>query len=311
MGENAVGELLFRGQPVDRDAANSFGVTSEQLRMLVRRGELRQVLRGVYVDPRAGDDLELRARCLELVLPCGAAVSRLTAAWLLGIDGRGPSERGLPLEVECTVPRGMEPMSRPGIRCYAAPLGSDVDVVNGVRCTTAERTAVDVLRWRPPHLALAVVDAMAHRGLVAADALPAAVERFRGSRGAGQARYLAAHVESRSESFGESWARLRVLDARFPRPEAQVAVLNDERELYRLDLAWRRRRVALEYDGEEFHSSPEQRAHDTQRRDDLEQRFGWTVLVVGKGDVLGRSLRLERAVGEALGLAPQIIRRRW
>ncbi len=282
------------------------------MQLLVRRKDLRQVLRGVYLDADADTgDLELRARCLELLLPPGAAVSRLTAAWLLGVDGRGPDERDLPLEVECTVPRGMEPMSRPGVRCYTAPLGADVDVVNGVRCTTPERTAVDVLRWRPPHMALAVVDAMAARGLVAAEALPAAVEQFRGSRGAAQARYLAANVEPLSESFGESWARLRVLDARFPRPEAQVVVLQDGRELYRLDLAWRRQRVALEYDGEEFHSSPRQRAHDERRRDDLERRFGWRVLVAGKGEVLGRSLELERAVGDALGLAPKIMRRRW
>jgi hypothetical protein len=171
---------------------------------------------------------------------------------------------------------------------------------------------VDLLRWLPPHEGLALVDAMAARGVVTATALPAAVERFAGAPHVAQARYLAAIVEPLTESPGESWLRLRLVDAGFPRPEAQIAVPDAGTPgHYRLDLGWRRWRLAVEYDGEEFHDSPEQRQRDERRRSDLDRRFGWTALGVGKGDVLSRSMLLEHTVGGLLGIEPKISRRRW
>jgi very-short-patch-repair endonuclease len=77
-----------------------------------------------------------------------------------------------------------------------------------------------------------------------------------------------------------------------------------------LDLGFEEERVAVEYDGEEFHSTPEQVAHDRRRREVVE-RHDWRVLAVGKGEVLGPSLALERAVGELLSLEPRISRRQW
>ncbi len=307
-------ELLLDGQPFDRRTARDHGVNGEQLRRMLLAGSVRRVLNDVYVDARAPDDLAFRARCLRLKLPRGAALSRLTAAWLFGVELTLLSPPDGPMPVECTVPPGREPLSRAGIRSYAAPLDADVDLVfvAGLPCTSPVRTAVDLLRWLRPHEGLAIVDAMSARGLIQALELPAAVERFTGAPGVAQARYLAAIVEPLTESPGESWTRLRLVDAGFPRPEAQIAVPNDgSARHYRLDMGWRGRRVAVEYDGEEFHEAPHQRRHDKRRRDDLRRRFGWTVLGVGKGEVLGPSMLLEWAVGALLGLEPRIARRRW
>ncbi len=149
-------------------------------------------------------------------------------------------------------------------------------------------------------------------GLVTSEALLARVAQVPGVRGIAKARYLARLVDPKTESMGESWLRLRIVDAGFPRPVVQVEVLDaDMRCVYRLDLGWPERRLAVEYDGEEFHSTPAQLAHDRRRRADLERRFGWQVLAVGKGEVLGRSLTLERGLGELLGLEPRIARRAW
>ena len=79
-------ELLLDGQPFDRRTARDHGVNGEQLRRLLLAGSVRRVLNDVYVDARAPDDLAFRARCLRLKLPRGAALSRLTAAWLFGIE---------------------------------------------------------------------------------------------------------------------------------------------------------------------------------------------------------------------------------
>jgi len=60
-----------------------------------------------------------------------------------------------------------------------------------------------------------------------------------------------------------------------------------------------------------LHSTQEQREADDARRDRLEREFGWRVLAAREGAVLGRSLELELAFGELLGVAPKIRRRVW
>jgi AbiEi antitoxin C-terminal domain len=304
--------LLFDGRAFERADAADAGLTQHDVTELVKAGVLRQTIRGVYVDARLPDDLASRAACLRLRLPPDAVVARVTAAWLWGVDGRAPEQLG-PVEcVECAVPPGRQPVRRPGVRCYVAPLFGDTCVAAGVPATTPARTAIDVMRWLPPHMGLAIADALAARGLVTPTELVAHVEDFPATRGVRQARYLAGLVEPRTESFGESWLRLRIVDAGFPRPTVQIEVLDSfGRCVYRLDLGWEGRRVAVEYDGERYHSTPEQVSRDLRRRDDLERTFGWRVLGVGRGEVLGSSLALERAVSELLSLEPQIRRRRW
>ncbi|MGZ4601990.1 MAG: hypothetical protein ACXV0U_00150 [Kineosporiaceae bacterium] len=302
-----MGDLVLGGQPFEMSTARRRGLSRQRLRLMLAQGRLRQVLHEVFVDAAVPDSLDVRAACLALRLPAGAALSRGTASWLYGVDPRAAWERDQPLVVECTVPTGREPLSRPGVRSSVAPLAGDVVQVRGLPCTTAVRTAVDLLRYRPPQMGLAVADALSHRGLVDAAELVAAVERFAGGRGIAVARRLASFVEPATESFGESWLRLCLLDAGFPRPVAQIVVP----ELgYRLDLGWPGRLLAVEYDGEEFHGTPEQRARDEHRRAALE-RCGWTVVSVGSGDVLGRSMALERGIGELLGLEPATRHRQW
>jgi hypothetical protein len=123
---------------------------------------------------------------------------------------------------------------------------------------------------------------------------------------------LAVIVEPLAESPGESWLRLRLHDAGFPRPTAQISLRDSRgREVYRLDLGWPDRRLAIEYDGLEFHGSPEQQVHDRRRRAEVAAEFSWTAIGVSMAEVLGRSMQLEYGVGELLGLAPEIARRRW
>lgn len=312
MGTTRGPSLLFEGRPFDRGSAREAGLLRDHVTELLASGEIRQPVRGVYVDARVPDDLASRAACLTLRLPDGAAVCRLTAAWLLGVDGLSPEQRSVPPLVECVVPPGRQPPRRPGVRGYVAPLDGAVTEVCGVPTTTPLRTAVDVLRWLPPHMGLGICDALATRGLVSREEIVAGVEEFAGCRGVTISRYLADLVDPRSESFGESFLRLRIVDAGFPRPTAQIEIVGvDGRVIARLDLGWENRRVAVEYDGEEFHSSPEQRAHDETRREMIEREYGWRIVAVGRGEVLGRSLALERAIGELLSLSPRITRRRW
>jgi AbiEi antitoxin C-terminal domain len=283
------------------------------VRNAVRDGELRQLLRGVYLGANVELTVEMRCAAVALVLPSGAAIARRTAAWLFGVDARLPGEHHSPVVLECVVPHGIEPLSRPGVRCYGTRLtAEDLCQIQTLPCTTPTRTALDLLRWLPAHMGLGAADALAHRGLVTGGELLAATERFAGDRGIAQARRLAGLLEPKTESFGESWTRLRLIEAGFPPPTAQIPVLDAGGSvIYRLDLGWLERKLAAEYDGLEFHSSPEQLAHDGRRRERLASEFGWTVIGLTMGDVLGRSMHLELGFGELLGLQPAISRRRW
>jgi hypothetical protein len=95
------------------------------------------------------------------------------------------------------------------------------------------------------------------------------------------------------------------------RSEAQIWILDGDTGVYRLDLGWKRRRIGIEYDGMEFHSSGADRLRDERRRDRLARQFGWHVVGVGKGEVLGSSVKLELGIGELLGMRPSISRRTW
>jgi hypothetical protein len=183
--------------------------------------------------------------------------------------------------------------------------------VGGLPCTPPRRTAADLLRWQPPFMGLAAMDAMTHRGLVTMEEVAATLEPLAGQRHVARARQLLAWCEPLTESFGESWLRLRLLEADFPRPEAQIWVADQDGVLAgRLDLGYRDKRVGIEYDGEEFHAGEAERRHDSVRRDRF-ATLSWTVIGVGRGDVLGSSPRLELGVGELLSRTPRLPRRPW
>lgn len=308
-----VDALLEGSEPLRRRDAAAWGLSPAALDRLALRGLLVQVVRGVFVRPHQVDDPEIRARAAGLVLPPGAAVSRRTAAWLWGVDPRGPSERRCVLDVECSVPVGAAVVRGRAVKGFVTDLKpDDVTLVAGVPCTTAHRTAADLARWLQPHMGLACLDALAANKVIHPELLLEEMGRWKGDRNVARARRLISLCEPKTESFGESWLRLRIVDAGFPRPEPQIWIIDaDGVALYRLDMGWRDRKIAVEYDGEEFHSETEDRDADEVRRDDASERFGWEVVGVGRGEVLGRSKALELAVGDLLGLSPTNRRRDW
>jgi len=72
----------------------------------------------------------------------------------------------------------------------------------------------------------------------------------------------------------------------FPRPEAQIEFFEDGVCKHRLDLSYRKRRKAAEYDGEANHSTAVHREYDERRRLWFDAR-GWEILSVGKGRCTG------------------------
>ena len=273
--------------PFSAAEAERRGVSRWRLRELISNAEVRQVHREVYVRADQEDDLCLRAAALALVAPDHVVMVDRTAAWLWQVDALTYGELDVMPPLETFVLRG-----RCRVRRAQAGGGErdlqpvDVVALDGVRVTTPVRTSLDLACKLGRHEALAVMDCFARTHGVDSRQLMALLPRFRGRRGVVQARELTPLVDGRSESQGESFARLFIHDEGLPMPEPQYVVKVDRWTTYRLDLAYPRLKICVEYDGEQFHTDDEDRKADDRRRKWLRER-GWKVIVVTKEDLSG------------------------
>lgn len=265
------------------------GLARHQLDRLVADGVVRRVLRGVYCRADLPDTFELRASCAGLVLPPHAVLCDRSAAWLWGVDCFDYAEHEFLPRLEVVSADGHDRTLRSEMYGGRRTLRDDeICTVNGVRVTTPLRTACDLACLRGRNAALAVYDAFRREhGLTCAD-YQRMLMRFRGRRGVVQARELAPYAVASSESPGESWTRMVIIDAGLPVPTPQVWVHVPGYGWVRLDLAHEQLRIAVEYDGEEHHTTDADRARDEVRREALRQA-GWIVIVVRKGDFTGQT----------------------
>lgn len=158
--------------------------------------------------------------------------------------------------------------------------------------------------------ALAAADGFARAGLIEVAEVVDYVHRLKGYRWIVQARNLATLIDGRSESAGESWHRLRIHDAGFPPPQLQFDVLDSGGVERRIDCAYPELLIGSEYDGREFHSLDDDRAHDVWRREELTQIYGWRWVNADRERLFGPDPAFEIELGQLLGIPP-IVPRRW
>ena len=283
-------------------------MTRDRLMRLVRQGLVRRVVKGVYVDAVCPDTLELRAAALALVTPESAVVTDRTAAWLHGVSVLAKNDHlAVPPVTVFRLAGYTRIRTRSNIGGERSLLVRDIEVVHGVRVTTPLRTALDLGRLTRRDDAIGCLDALLATGRFSRAELLAEIPRFRGFRGVVQLRELAPLADERAESMPESVLRLRWIDAGLPAPETQQWICDRFGEpIYRVDLGSNTVPYAAEYDGEEFHTEPAQRAHDERRRRWIHSR-GQLLDVFTKGDLYGSPVavmaRLQR--GHRLAAAQQ------
>lgn len=282
------------GACLRRDALQAFG--RHRVRSALRLGEAIAPWAGVLVDPmRAADPL-----------------THLTAAWLaVGSDslftgGSAANLHGLtalpPSPVHVVVPYRHRKRDRECIVVHnGMGLEADREERHGLPVLSLDRVVTDLLCTAWPPKALAVLDE-ALAGLPE-HARPAFRRRLRerlqqrpDPRGTRIGTRLLDLATGRAESPSESWLLWLVVDLGFPVPEANLPVLGiDGRELYRLDLGYRKLRIAVEYNGYAAHVGHDEA--DAARIRDLERR-GWIVVVADADDLHGPA-RLEKELQEA------------
>jgi hypothetical protein len=270
----------FPDRPFTAGDALALGISRKRLRLAVDQGLVRRVFTGAYVRDDVPDSTELRAQAAALVMSKHSVLCDRTAAWIHGIGVLRYAELDVIPPLETYVLRGHEPTDRHN--CHGGSrdlLPEDWQLIGGVRVTTPLRTALDLACKLPRRQATAALDAFAREHDVTVAELRRLLVRYFRRRGVVQARELVPLTDGRIESPRESGVKLAIHDHALPQPEPQWWVRVDGVPTYRLDFAYPHARIAVEYDGEEFHSGPDQKAADEVRREWL-RRHGWRVVVV-------------------------------
>lgn len=282
--------------PFTSTMAKERGISRAVLRRLVRERLVRRLLHDVYLAADVEETVEIRIEAAALAGKPHLIFCDRTAAWIHGIDAYSYGELDLPPIEMCA--RRREPRcTRAEVDAHSRDLADDdIMTIGGIRVTTPLRTALDLGCLLERKDALAALDAFRRRHGLTVKQLVVAAGRFKGRRGVVQLRELIPLSDPRAESARESWTRLAIIDAGLPVPKPQVWIVVDGVKRYRLDLAYPRKRIVIEYDGWDAHErTPEQKENDRERRDWL-RRHGWTVIVVRNGDFTGAAL--DRWIGE-------------
>lgn len=271
------------------------GLSRQRIRTSVDAGDLVRVDRGVYGTGQIGPDDELRA--LFLRLPDGALLSHHSAAERFGFGVLRTDA------LHVMVPVGTPRPQLRGVITHEAVLAvPEPRIVAGVPCVPPARCAIDLARAAGRMDALAVLDAALRSGACEPTDLSQEVLRHDRLRGVRQARELARRADGRAECPQESHLRLVLVDGGLAAPEPQVWV-DDESGVarYRLDLAYRERRVGIEYDGRS-HTDRDRLRADRIRMNWLASH-GWTVRYFTDHDLYRRPAGIVRSVRAALATA--------
>ncbi len=255
------------------------GFSPTELARLGRDGSLVHLRRGAWLRSEPEDDAA-RHRLLvaaTLELTADGVVSHGSAAVLHGLP-----DFGSPAQVHLTRPDGRG-KRRGYVHLHVAPLDpAETVLLDGVGVTSLARTVLDLARTLPFDRAVATGDAALRLGLVP-EALADALGRAGRRPGVGAARRVAAFLDCRSESVGESMSRV-VLDRLGLAPTTlQLEVFDGGgRFVGRSDFGWEDRRTLGEFDGRVKYGRalrPGQRLEDVlwaekQREDELRD-LGW------------------------------------
>jgi hypothetical protein len=240
------------------------------------RTDYRRVLPDVY-GPRRGDlSLDDRIAAAWLWSKREGIVSGLAASAVLGAKWVD-----VDTDIELTWANNRSPN---GVVTRRETLVDDeVAIVGGMAVTTAERTAFDLARRGSVGPAVARLDALAratHFKVEDVQALAARHPRVKGRRLVDRALDL---VDAGAESPKETWLRLLLIDAGFPRPQTQIPVLGpDGHPLYYLDMGWEDEMIAVEYDGDDHRERP--RWGRDIVRSEYVAHLGWTHIRVVAGN---------------------------
>lgn len=253
---------------------------------LLMRGQLRwnytAIHPDVYIPNGAERTLDVRTRAAALWVPDGIIAGRAAAA----VHGASWVAAKTPIELI-----GRARRHQAGVIVREERIAADEIVQSGdLFVTTPERTALDLARHLRRGEAVANLDALAAAtGFKPADVLSLA-DRYPGARGIQRARIAVPLTDAGAQSPRESWLRLLLIDAGYPRPVTQIRVADGFTTAF-VDLGWDEPKIGLEYEGAHHQSDRGTLVRDIGRYDFLDEQ-GWLIIRVVKEH--GRAYILRR-----------------
>ncbi len=241
----------------------------------------------------AAQDIPARIARAELISGHRLIATHHSAAELAGFGVLGSDL----LHVTTAAARSVRAPS--GVVVHQVALRSPVSTIGGVQCADPADTAVDLAAAVDPLDVLAVLDAALRAGLSPAR-LAAAVGRAQRMRGIREVRHQLTAATPLAESPMESRTRYRLWQAGLPEPELQILVPLRGGGCRRIDMGWRRARLGLEFDGQDFHSGDGSLDRDRHRNAEL-LAAGWTMVHITGRDVYQDPARFTDLLRELLG----------
>lgn len=271
----------FGGLFIGSHAVSEGLLTKRQL----ESGVFRRVLHNVYVEPGVIHDHRLKARAAALLMPPEAAIGGRSAAAWFGAPFASATE-----PVLVVLPRDCSWKGPRGVQVHSTDLRRDEVWTDedGVRLTTARRTAWDVATLESTMSAVALLDGMLRNALLTdgeltEETLAKELLGRRGHWGSRRAQAVFSLVDGRAMSPPESRVRVACHLAGLPHPVPQFEVIQAGLFLGQVDLAWPDAKLIVEYEGE-YHFDELQIVKDDARYDRL-VAAGWRVLRLSSIDL--------------------------
>ncbi len=258
-------------------------VDPDDLLTALRSSRLRRIQRGIYLPRRVEASPLVVARAALLSSGAvGAVPSHATAARVHQISV--PDEHRVQ---HVTVTREQRRRNRRDLHFHTRSIGcGEVERRDGVPVTSVARTLADLATSLECLPAVWAMDDALRRRLCAKADIIAVIERWRGGAGCVTAWERLDGADGVAESILETAGRLVLRDRGVPLPIPQYQLWAPDGTLVaRLDGAYLREKVALEYDGADPHSLPEAVFRDRWRQNGLPE-LGWTILRFTWWDVM-------------------------
>ncbi len=285
------------------------GFTWPTIRRLVSENDIVRLRRGCYARAAAWAELDKPGQCRLLIAAhahgtlCtskgGFAYSHTSAARLhrlklWNVDGHIHLTQGT---APSPVSHGADVVAHTRVLS-----GREIVKIDGLPCTSLERTVVDCCLMLNYKQALILVDHALRLG-ADMDQLREACAKLAGRNGVKTFRRALENADQRSESPGETLTRELLARLKLPMPDLQVEVSSRE-GLHRMDFAWKDLKIALEFDGKAkyFDYKPTEKVIFQERlREKALMEDGWCFIRIQWKDLFHEQefkARVLRALGE-------------
>ena len=297
-------------QPFSTGEARAAGLTKRQLARLLARGELVRIGRGLYGPLDASSMLSQSVQHRASLSSTALVAAHTTAAAIHGLRTPRSDDR---LFFVCDRTMRHPDYLESGLVILPAKVGdADITVIDGLRVTTLERTALDLARGCTLEYALVPIDHALTLGATR-QSLQACRARMKGWPGTRVLDQALAVANPLAESALESMSRGSILRAGLPSPDLQRTIVGNSSTSWRADFLWPDARVVGEADGHGKYASRGQHEKEKFRDGDL-AAAGWTVvhwtfeqMLIGQRPALRW---LERALGVRMTADPSSARTR-